>query len=52
MIGVRCIICDKFCELDNGERNAWDNGWQVIKVCDDCKKAIEWLKKFKTFERD
>ena len=43
-IGVNCIICDEFCELDEGEKNALRNGYQVVKVCDDCKAAIEWVK--------
>lgn len=43
-IGINCIICNEFCELDEGEKNALRNGYQVIKVCDDCKAAIEWVK--------
>ena len=43
-IGVNCIICDEFCELDEVEKNALRHGHQVVKVCDHCKAAIEWVK--------
>ena len=43
-IGVNCIICNEFCELDEVEKNALRHGHQVVKVCDDCKAAIEWVK--------
>ncbi len=43
-VGVNCIICNKFCELDEGEKNALRHGYQVVKVCDHCKAAIEWVK--------
>lgn len=43
-IGVKCIICDEFCKLDEGEKNALRHGHQVVKVCDHCKAAIEWVK--------
>ena len=43
-IGVKCIICNEFCELDEGEKSALRHGHQVVKVCDDCKAAIEWVK--------
>ena len=43
-IGINCIICNEFCELDEGEKNVLRNGYQVVKVCDDCKAAIEWVK--------
>lgn len=50
VIGVNCIICNGFCELNEEERLSLLHGKPLVKVCDDCKKAIEWLKKFKTFE--
>lgn len=43
-IGVNCIICDEFCELDEIEKNALRHGHQVVKVCDYCKATIEWVK--------
>ena len=43
-IGVKCIICDEFCELDKGEKNALRHGHQVVKVCDHCKEAMKWVK--------
>lgn len=53
VIGVNCIICNGLCELNEEERYSLRvRGKPPVKVCDDCKKAIEWLKKFKTFERD
>lgn len=52
MIGVNCIICNGFCELNEEEKHSLLHGKPSVKVCDDCKKAVEWLKKFKTFERD
>lgn len=44
MIGVKCIICNGFCELDEEEKNILRHGYQVVKVCDHCKEVIEWLK--------
>lgn len=52
MVGVNCIICSGFCELNEEEKHYLLHGKLPVKVCDDCKKAIEWLKNFKTFERD
>lgn len=43
-IGVKCIICDEFCGLDEAEEYALRHGRQVVKVCDDCKEAIKWVK--------
>lgn len=43
-IGVNCIICNEFCELDEVEENALRHGYQVVKVCNHCKAAIEWVK--------
>lgn len=44
MIGVNCIICNGFCELNEEERHSLLHGRPPVKVCDDCEKAVEWLK--------
>ena len=50
-IGVKCIICNEFCELDEGEKNALRHGHQVVKVCDDCKRVILWMKDIEKYNR-
>ena len=50
-IGVKCIICDEFCELDEGEKNALRYGYQVVKVCDDCKRIVLGMKDIEKYNR-
>ena len=50
-IGVNCIICDEFCELDEVEENALRHGHQVVKVCDDCKRVVLWMKDIEKYNR-
>lgn len=50
-IGVNCIICDGFCGLDEAEENALRHGYQVVKVCDDCKRIVLWMKDIEKYNR-
>lgn len=50
-IGVKCIICNGLCELDEGEKNALRYGYQVVKVCDDCKRVVLWMKDIEKYNR-
>ena len=51
MIGINCIICDELCELDEGEKNALRHGYQVVKICDDCKRVVLWMKNIEKYNR-
>ena len=50
-IGVNCIICNEFCGLDEVEENALRHGHQVVKVCDDCKRVVLWMKDIEKYNR-
>ena len=50
-IGVNCIICNEFCKLDEVEENALRHGHQVVKVCDDCKRVVLWMKDIEKYNR-
>ena len=44
-IGTSCLICGKTVEYTNEEALALIHaGNYTTKVCDECKKAIEWVK--------
>ena len=43
-IGVSCLICGNPVECTENEERAMLYGRSIIKVCDDCRKAVEWAK--------
>lgn len=51
MIGVNCIVCDGLCELDEGEKNILRHGYRVVKMCDDCKRVVLWMKNIEKYNR-
>ena len=42
--GVSCMICDKFVELTEEELSKIKNGYDVYKICNDCKNTVLRLK--------
>lgn len=43
-IGTACLICGNTVPCSRMEQEAMRYGHSVLKVCDECKKAIEWAK--------
>lgn len=51
VIGVNCIICNGFCEVNEEERYSLLHGKPPVKVCDDCKRVILWMKNIEKYNR-
>lgn len=51
MIGVNCIIYNELCELNEEERYSLLHGKSLVKVCDDCKRIVLWMKNIEKYNR-